>query len=738
MRSRPNDRRAARLMGWLSFAPEAVRNPDPVAEQYRARIAAGETLGAFHQRLFERALEREAEAEKAAAPKAPARFSKMPPREAPEEREAKALQHAGTFVRLLEKHKGPRGRVWNRGTDVRVYFAGDLGYVSVSPEGAVSPTTRGRFHFVESDFYPAWRKAYRAAQADMIAEREKRIQAEWAAREAEGAKENGRARPNAGLSKREKMMVEAGVISAPPEGYIKPGTFGPFVPMVGKYKYKVKMNAEQDYLDLALYEGTRRVGTIQLSPIEKMRRVSPRCIPLIEGLNPPVGEYESIRGWYVSWSEVQVEWRGEGLGRLLYDAAIDAMFKARGGWRGEPGPFVFMPGDCSTIGSTSKEARRVWPSLARDWPHKMYTSQTILGKPVQVFVIRVDHPPVFRMPKAARKAESAAANPQHARRMRRNPSDLERAWAGDKNLIEADLSEADLSEADLYGANLTNANLSGANLTYAGLLNANLTNANLSGANLSGANLTDAGLLNANLTNANLYGANLTGANLTGVDLTKALNVDEAIGIVEITRAVLPVQGRSSAFDKWFGKSKIVNEDGTPKVLYHGTNQAGFTAFSKEKIDAWHPGFFLADKPELAQTYSGSPQLDPFATGHNTGLYRVYVRMAKPYIHDAKGSVWNSIPWQGGLAKTDDIGVWAKAKKYDGVIIRNVIDIGKYGGFNEPATVYIVFDPTNIKSAAYNRGTWDRKDPDIRHNPNGQPRTPRAPRRSARATRTSR
>jgi hypothetical protein len=211
------------------------------------------------------------------------------------------------------------------------------------------------------------------------------------------------------------------------------------------------------------------------------------------------------------------------------------------------------------------------------------------------------------------------------------------------------------------------------------------------------------------------------------------LNVDKAIGIFDNTRAVLPVQGRSSAFDKWFGKSKIVNEDGTPKVLYHGTNQAGFTAFSKEKIDAWHPGFFFTDEPELARTYAGSSQLDPFATaGYKKGIYRVYVRMLKPYIHDAKGSRWNSIPWQGGIAKSDDIGVWAKAKKYDGVIIRNVIDLGNYGGFTKPANVYIVFDPKNIKSAAYNQGTWDRKDPDIRHNPNGQPRAPRAPRRARR------
>jgi uncharacterized protein YjbI with pentapeptide repeats len=253
---------------------------------------------------------------------------------------------------------------------------------------------------------------------------------------------------------------------------------------------------------------------------------------------------------------------------------------------------------------------------------------------------------------------------------------------------------------------------------------ANFYNMRARGCDFRGTDFTGAYLADSQFADVDVSPDMFVGADLTGSDLK-----------IERSSSVLPIQGRSSAFDKWFGKSKIVNEDGTPRVLYHGTDKAGFTAFSKDKIDAWHPGFFLADKPELAQTYSGSPQLDPFATGHNKGLYRVYVRMAKPYIHDAKGSDWKSIPWgKDGIdfINTDGIGAWAKAKKYDGVIIRNVVDIGQYGGFTKPANVYIVFDPTNIKSAAYNQGTWDRKDPDIRHNPNGQPRAPRAPRRARR------
>ena len=167
---------------------------------------------------------------------------------------------------------------------------------------------------------------------------------------------------------------------------------------------------------------------------------------------------------------------------------------------------------------------------------------------------------------------------------RRNPSDLERALAGDKNLsgarlmradlsgldlskanlrgadlTGADLSEAnlreaklaradlykanlrgaDLSEASLYEANLREAYLSGANLHWADLFEANLSGASLSGANLRRAtlyaadlyeaHLNNANLRGANLTKANLFNANLTGVNLADVDLSEALNVDKAI-----------------------------------------------------------------------------------------------------------------------------------------------------------------------------------------------------------------
>jgi uncharacterized protein YjbI with pentapeptide repeats len=135
--------------------------------------------------------------------------------------------------------------------------------------------------------------------------------------------------------------------------------------------------------------------------------------------------------------------------------------------------------------------------------------------------------------------------------MRRNPTDRERALAGDKNLVGANLRSADLRGANLVGANLTKANLTnanlggarleGASLRLATITGANLTGVNLAGANLTGANfartylnranftnadirsanLTDTLLTRANFTDADLTGADLNGANLTGANLTR-------------------------------------------------------------------------------------------------------------------------------------------------------------------------------------------------------------------------
>ena len=73
---------------------------------------------------------------------------------------------------------------------------------------------------------------------------------------------------------------------------------------------------------------------------------------------------------------------------------------------------------------------------------------------------------------------------------------------------------------------------------------------------------------------------------------------------------------QSQQFKRWFGDwqndpahaSKVVNEDGTPKVVYHGTN-AEFTVFdnsmigSSTQVGVLGDGFYFAETKELAKMY---------------------------------------------------------------------------------------------------------------------------------------
>jgi hypothetical protein len=65
------------------------------------------------------------------------------------------------------------------------------------------------------------------------------------------------------------------------------------------------------------------------------------------------------------------------------------------------------------------------------------------------------------------------------------------------------------------------------------------------------------------------------------------------------------LQTETPQFKKWFGKSKITNEDGNPKVMYHGT---------VEDIKEFKPGaanaIFVTEDPKLASIFSGYSQSD--------------------------------------------------------------------------------------------------------------------------------
>ena len=157
---------------------------------------------------------------------------------------------------------------------------------------------------------------------------------------------------------------------------------------------------------------------------------------------------------------------------------------------------------------------------------------------------------------------------------------------------------------------------------------------------------------------------------------------------------------QSQQFKRWFGDwqnmpnraSKVVNSDGTPKIVYHGTDEK-FTVFDITKSRSYDetvnydlPGFYFSESLDESSSYG------------NIGEY--YISIKNPY----DGDIYKLAKEKGSYRKAYD---YLVSKGYDGVIIT---ELGE--GFTE----YIVFKPEQIKSATDNIGTFDRGNPDIRFN----------------------
>ncbi|OYW95059.1 MAG: hypothetical protein B7Z23_02855, partial [Pseudomonadales bacterium 32-61-5] len=96
-------------------------------------------------------------------------------------------------------------------------------------------------------------------------------------------------------------------------------------------------------------------------------------------------------------------------------------------------------------------------------------------------------------------------------------------------------------------------------------------------------------------------------------------------------------------FKAWFGDSKVVNPDGTPMVVYHGTgNLEGFTAFDPSLTgkgnDQIGSGFYFTTKPEEASGYTtavtqnAGPGAAKLGGDSSPGVLPVYLSIKNPLV----------------------------------------------------------------------------------------------------------
>lgn len=158
-------------------------------------------------------------------------------------------------------------------------------------------------------------------------------------------------------------------------------------------------------------------------------------------------------------------------------------------------------------------------------------------------------------------------------------------------------------------------------------------------------------------------------------------------------------------FLDWFDDSKVVDKNGNPLVVYHGTNT---------KFDSFRTG-----EKQYVYFTSDTNLADKYATHRSKKIngekiiYNVYLKIVNPLIIDGNFESWDYISTKGienskeavkdllkrGVDRitttmTPDIAI---KYGFDGVIIKNLYDGVGYGKDGDLSTVYVVLKSNQIK-----------------------------------------
>jgi hypothetical protein len=178
----------------------------------------------------------------------------------------------------------------------------------------------------------------------------------------------------------------------------------------------------------------------------------------------------------------------------------------------------------------------------------------------------------------------------------------------------------------------------------------------------------------------------------------------------------------------------VVDAEGRPLVVYHGTATPGFSEFDPKQARSEGGAFFFSHSSLMKNPATNA---NGYATRRggavdDGAVMPVYLRMTNPLIAGFTEPMPEGdeaiVQWLDRMQKFNrklDANKneyyqrtikEAKRNGHDGVIFKNVEDERMDGGrrWNDETDVYAAFRPEQIKSATGNRGTFDPKDPDIR------------------------
>jgi hypothetical protein len=169
-----------------------------------------------------------------------------------------------------------------------------------------------------------------------------------------------------------------------------------------------------------------------------------------------------------------------------------------------------------------------------------------------------------------------------------------------------------------------------------------------------------------------------------------------------------PVTNCSPAFAKWFGASQVVDAQGLPAVVYHGTN-VDFQAFDRSHLgsNSEHPsaqlGFFFSTDPASVEawTWFGQPNIRP-----------VYLAISNPLR--MTGAEFRSMVAEDLTCTEQESAVQDRLRRVrdqgnDGIFVSRIPAASDVDA-EWAGDVWIALDPRQVKSALGNNGQFDAHD----------------------------
>ena len=227
----------------------------------------------------------------------------------------------------------------------------------------------------------------------------------------------------------------------------------------------------------------------------------------------------------------------------------------------------------------------------------------------------------------------------------------------------------------------------------------------------------------------------LAGAGARAEGFTQAAPTE---GGTEYSGREAPAQTQTENFKKWFKDSKVVDAEGEPLVVYHGTRTGGFNEFKPNfrKGEQLGFGMHFASNRDFAQRYAEDDNVA--RRGKSPQVYDTYLSIQNPLNADSivyegtkefdlasrlAGSKLFTQKSEDGrrgayMQNAIDSTSPQRAEKlikeagYDGVVYRSRIgQRTPYGStYSGESQSFIVFEPQQIKSATGNRGTFSESE----------------------------